>query len=245
MDPVEAARSVLLEARKLFVVTGAGISAASGIPTFRGDNGLWKGFRAEELASPAGFSESPERVWEWYRWRRRICREASPNGAHEALVRLEKSLPSFLLATQNVDGLHRRAGSESQIELHGCIDQIRCTRCGFVEMLEESWLSPPSALPCCSQCEALARPHILWFGETYWPGIIERSAEAAEAADVCLVVGTSGMVWPPIALALQSQRSGARLIDINPNPSQISAEADLWLRAPADEVLSDLLPAVS
>jgi len=241
MSDAERAQRSLQEARFLFVVTGAGISAASGIPTFRGEGGLWKGFRAEELATPGAFAADPGRVWEWYRWRRKICQDAQPNAAHGAIVALEKRSDNFLLATQNVDGLHPRAGSRSLIELHGCIDRVRCVRCDRVGDLKEDPANPPGALPRCALCDSLLRPHILWFGESYWPGIMERASEAAVAADVCLVVGTSGMVWPPISLALASQESGALLIDVNPNASQISEQADIWLQAPADEVLPMIL----
>ncbi|MEC7239820.1 MAG: NAD-dependent deacylase [Myxococcota bacterium] len=241
MDPVEALRERLEKAQHVFVVSGAGISAASGIPTFRGKNGLWKGFRAEELASLSGFQASPERVWEWYRWRRGICRRAEPNPGHTALVALEKRVRSFLLATQNVDGLHRLAGSKSLIELHGCIDEVACTSCAAVGPLREDSENPPSELPRCEQCGALARPRILWFGETYWPGVIERAAESAERADLCLVIGTSGMVWPPMALALASQRAGAHLVEINPEETELSAQADFCFRAGAEQILPILL----
>lgn len=241
MHPVEALQERLKRAQHVFAVTGAGISAASGIPTFRGDDGLWKGFRAEELASPAGFRASPSRVWEWYRWRRAICRRARPNSGHSALVALEKSARSFLLATQNVDGLHREAGSKAILELHGCIDEISCTRCAEVGPLHEDPENPPRELPHCESCGALARPHILWFGESYWPGVIEHAAQSAERADLCLVIGTSGMVWPPMALALASQRAGAYLVEINPEETELSAHADLCFRAGAERILPGLL----
>lgn len=241
MHSVEVLRQRLERAHHVFVVTGAGISAASGIPTFRGQNGLWKGFRAEELASMPGFRASPERVWEWYRWRRSICRQAKPNRGHIALVELERSSISFLLATQNVDGLHREAGSQSLVELHGCIDEIACTGCHVTGPLLEDPENPAEELPRCASCGAFARPHILWFGETYWPGIIEQAAQSAEEADICLVVGTSGMVWPPMALALAAQRAGAYLVEINPEETELSAQAELSLRGGAEDILPQLL----
>ena len=188
-----------------------------------------------------GFRASPERVWEWYRWRRAICRRAKPNRGHTALAEIEKRTPSFLLATQNVDGLHREAGSQAIVELHGCIDEISCTQCEASGPLLEDPENPPEDLPRCASCGALARPRILWFGETYWPGIIERAAQSAERADLCLLIGTSGMVWPPMALALASQRSGAYLVEINPEETEWSAQADLSLRAGAEEILPLLL----
>ena len=226
-------------ARAIFVVTGAGISAASGIPTFRGAGGLWEGFRAEELATPQAFAADPHRVWRWYAWRKQICNDAQPNTGHQALVDLEGHTERFLLATQNVDGLHRRAGSESVETLHGCIDTARCTRCDRIVDTPGPLEVPP--LPACDDCGGLMRPHIVWFGESYWPGVLERCAAFAEQADLALVVGTSGMVWPPMALALAAQRHGAYLVDINPNPSQISDAADLRIAAGAEDVLIRLV----
>ena len=154
---------------------------------------------------------------------------------------LEETCSGFFLATQNVDGLHRIAGTQSQVELHGCIDEIACTRCSAVNPLDEDPDKPPLALPTCPDCGALARPNILWFGETYWPGILEQAAEHAQRADVCLVIGSSGMVWPPMALALASQRAGARLVEINPESTSLSEEADLCWRGSAEDLLPKLL----
>ncbi len=234
----EAARR-LAEAERVLVITGAGISAESGIPTFRGPGGLWEGYRAEELATPEAFARDPELVWRWYGWRRGVCRDAEPNPGHGAIAALERDVPHFLLATQNVDGLHRRAGSEQLVELHGCIELCRCTGCEEIRELEPDFdgASPPR----CGSCGALERPHIVWFGESYWPGVLERALAFAARADVCLVVGTSGMVWPPVAVALQAQQSGAWLVDVNPNPSQVSAAADAWLQGPSGELLPDVI----
>lgn len=229
----------LARAERVLAVTGAGISAESGVPTFRGAGGLWEGFSFGQLATPEAFSRDPELVWRWYGWRRRLCREARPNPGHEALAALERDVPRFLLATQNVDGLHRRAGSRALIELHGCIDLARCTGCEGVRELEPDF--DGSAPPRCSACGALERPHILWFGESYWPGVLERALAFGARSDVVLVVGTSGMVWPPIALALQAQAAGAFLIDVNPEASQVSSAADAWLQGPAGTLLPELL----
>ena len=241
MGIAEQARERILGSQRLFVVSGAGISAASGIPTFRGEGGLWRGFRAEELATVAAFEADPRRVWEWYRWRRGICRSSFPNAAHESLVALESHLPSFFLATQNVDGLHAEAGTLRQVELHGSIDKIRCTSCQRIEPNLEDPENPPHALPQCSLCGELSRPHILWFGETYWPGVMEQALHEAERADVCLVVGTSGRVWPPIGLALASKRSGALLIEVNPEETVLTDQADLSFRLGAQELLPTFL----
>jgi NAD-dependent deacetylase len=240
-DPLSRAVEALACASRLLVVTGAGISAESGIPTFRGAGGLWEGFRAEDLATPQAFSADPELVWRWYRWRLDTCRQANPNAAHRVVVDMEHQWKeNFLLTTQNVDGLHPRAGNQRLVELHGNIETARCTACGHTEPLQ----GDPSDLPHCSRCKALQRPHILWFGESYWPGIIEESVAFAESADAVLVVGTSGRVWPPIAIALRAQECGAALIDVNPNPSEVNALADAWLRGPATQWLPDLWAGV-
>lgn len=236
---VERARKLLSEARSILVITGAGISAESGIPTFRGEGGLWEGFRAEELATPAAFEADPALVWRWYAWRRTLCNQAEPNPGHFAIAALEERFDDTLLVTQNVDGLHPRAGSRRLIELHGCIDQARCTRTGRVFPISEGTWNEGVLLDPVS--DALARPHILWFGETYWPGTLDvAQAFASRGADVCLVVGTSGTVWPPAALALHAQRAGAVLIEVNPHPGHITPEADLWIQAAAGEVLPRL-----
>ena len=237
---IERSRQLLSDASTVLVVTGAGISAESGIPTFRGDGGLWEGFRAEELATPQAFERDPGLVWRWYRWRRRICNEAPPNPGHDALVRLEERIPRFLLVTQNVDGLHPRSGSRKLIEIHGCIDQARCTQTGRVFPIDDGrWeegvlLDPESS--------ALARPHILWFGESYWEGTLDAGLQFAQrGVDVCLVVGTSGMVWPPAALALHAKERGAVLVEVNPNRGQVTQHADIWLRGPSGELLPQLV----
>ena len=242
MELVRKAKEAIQNSQRLFVVSGAGISAASGIPTFRGEGGLWRGFRAEQLATVDAFESDPAQVWEWYRWRRSICRAASPNAAHEALVALEEMLPAFFLATQNVDGLHREAGSLKQVELHGSIDRIRCTVCAWIEPNSEDPKEPLKVLPSCTQCGSLSRPHILWFGETYWPGVMEQAILEAERADVCLVVGTSGRVWPPIGLALAAKRSGALLIEVNPEATVLTEQSDLSFRVGAQELLPCFLP---
>ncbi len=254
-DTLVAAREALQGARRLLVVTGAGISAESGIPTFRGEGGLWEGYGAEELATVAAFTEDPSRVWRWYRWRRGICNDAEPNPGHGALVALERQMISrqgwtaerglpdapYLLASQNVDGLHLRAGSRVLVELHGNIDLGRCTGCHSVGLLEEDPRAPEEDVPVCLGCGASLRPHILWFGETYWPGVLELCLHHADQADVVLVVGTSGMVWPPVAVALRAQESGATLIDVNPHRSTVTDRADHWLQGPAGEVLPQLI----
>ena len=193
-EPFSAAIRELTNARNLLVVTGAGISAESGVPTFRGAGGLWRGYDATQLATPEAFAKNPELIWEWYRWRREICHVATPNPAHESLVEFERAFPRFLLATQNVDGLHTRAGSKNVVQLHGTIDEILCKRCYRASKNIDDPFEPPSKLPTCPHCGKLARPNILWFGESYWEGVLQKVASFAHIADVCLVIGTSGQV---------------------------------------------------
>lgn len=240
MDPVSvaAAAALLSRARSLLVVTGAGISAESGIPTFRGAGGLWEGFRAQDLATPQAFGADPALVWRWYRWRKKICNDAQPNAGHHAVTALERAIPAFLLLTQNVDGLHPRAGTRQLVELHGNIDTARCTDCGFKRPVPDG-----DDVPVCHLCGAPMRPHILWFGETYWDGILERAQAAAQRAEVCLVVGTSAQVWPPVAVALAAQSAGAHLIDVNPERTDLSEQADVWIQGTAGAVLPALVSA--
>lgn len=230
----------LAAADRVLVLTGAGVSAESGIPTFRGAGGLWEGFRAEELATPEAFAADPHRVWRWYRWRRGICLQAAPNPAHRVMAEMDRFYEEFLLATQNVDGLHRRAGSRRLLELHGNIHQGRCTDCTRVHDLPGEPEPEDAPLPECADCGGLVRPHILWFGESYWPGVLERAMAAACAAEVVLVAGTSAMVWPPVAAALQAKESGAYLIDVNPAATELGVRADAHLAGPAGEVLPAL-----
>ena len=245
MDPdmLQRAAAALARAKSVLVVTGAGVSAESGIPTFRGAGGLWEGFRPEELATPGAFAEDPARVWRWYRWRRRICLGAAPNPGHHAIAEMESSFDEFLIATQNVDGLHRRAGSRNIVELHGCIHRRRCTGCEEVCDLSDELEPDDAPLPQCASCGKLLRPHIVWFGETYQPGILEAATAAAEAADFVLVAGTSANVWPPIAIALHAQRTGAFLVDVNPETTAVSVQADAHLGGPAGTVLPTLWAA--
>lgn len=232
------ARAWLAGARSVAVLTGAGISAESGIPTFRGDGGLWRQHRAEELATPEAFARDPRLVWEWYGWRRGLIAEARPNAAHHALVELEARAPGFTLITQNVDGLHDAAGSRRILKLHGDIWRLRCTVCG------SNWpdrrVPLPSLPPHCG-CGGMARPGVVWFGEALPEGIMEEAAHAVRGAEVFLVIGTSAVVYPAAGLIPAAREAGARVVEINIEPSACSSYADCVLTGPAGEILPGLL----
>jgi NAD-dependent deacetylase len=239
-DPLDRAADALAGASACLVLTGAGISLESGIPTFRGPGGLWEGFRAEELATPEAFAMDPARVWRWYRWRAAQYGDCLPNPGHETIARMEGAFDRFLLATQNVDGLHPRAGSTRMVELHGTITKMRCTSCSLLAPFPGPATEGEDPVPVCTACTGRMRPHILWFGEQYWPGVLEEAMGAARQAEVVLVAGTSGQVWPPAMLALEAARRGAFLIDVNPDTTDISQAADVHLSGPSGELLPRL-----
>jgi NAD-dependent deacetylase len=243
-EALDRAAHGLADAERVLVVTGAGVSAESGIPTFRGAGGLWEGFRAEDLATPGAFAEDPARVWRWYRWRRGICLAADPNPAHRTVAAMDEAFPEFLLATQNVDGLHPRAGSRRIVELHGNIHTGRCTGCGRIAPLPDEVGPEDAPPPACADCHAMLRPHIVWFGESYWPGVLEEAFAFAERADAVLVAGTSAMIYAPIAVAFRAAERGAVLIDVNPDRTEVSVRADAHLEGPAGEVLPVLWETV-
>lgn len=233
------ARDLLNKAGQIAVITGAGISSESGIPTFRGQGGLWKNYKAQDLATPQAFARNPELVHEWYSWRREICAGASPNPAHRAVARLEQSDKEFLLITQNVDGLHRRAGNQQLIEIHGNIFKSYCTDCSH--SLDHN-LKPTESLPLvCPACQGRMRPDIVWFGEGYNSSQLDRAHAFLRNTDLVLVIGTSGMVPMPVYLAQHAAEHGARIIDINPDRSAVSEIADLHLVGPAGTIMPALL----
>ncbi|HLI85741.1 MAG TPA: NAD-dependent deacylase [Bryobacteraceae bacterium] len=234
----EKARRRLASAASVAVLTGAGISAESGIPTFRGAGGLWKNFRPEELATPEAFARNPRLVWEWYDWRRQAIAKAGPNPAHRGLVQLEQAKPRFTLITQNVDGLHDAAGSRRILKLHGDIWHLRCTACGA------DWIdrrAPLDTIPPLCACGAQARPGVVWFGEMLPPGILDEAQRAAAAAQVFLVIGTSALVYPAAALAPYARRSGATVIEINLEPTPFSDIVDFAFHGKAGDLLPKLV----
>ncbi len=224
----------LLAGRPLVVLTGAGISAESGLPTFRGAGGLWEGNRSEDLATPEAFARDPETVWRFYAWRLAKLRAASPNEGHLALARMERVLPRMTIVTQNVDGLHVAAGSQNVLELHGTMLAARCTSCGGRESAPHGAIPP---LPRCRACGALLRPDVVWFGEALSPETWNAASRAAEECAVFFVVGTSSVVVPASSLALLASRGGAYVFEINPEETPFAPLAAGVFRASAAEVL--------
>ncbi len=239
MRSFDEAGARLAGARSVAVLTGAGISADSGVPTFRGPDGLWRNFRPEELATPEAFARDPKLVWEWYDWRRGKVAACRPNLAHDALVRLENRVPRFALLTQNVDGLHREAGSRNLIELHGNIWKVRCTKCHEVSDNRDVPIPIP---PHCEACGGLLRPHIVWFGESLDPDDVTAAFDAAESCDVFLVAGTSGIVQPAASFVSVAKRAGAFVIEANLDPTPNTGIVDVHLSGRAAEVLPALVP---
>lgn len=225
-------------------LTGAGISAESGIPTFRGQGGLWRNFSAEKLATPEAFARDPRLVWEWYDWRRGLISQAQPTAGHRALAELEMRMGGedgerkFTLVTQNVDGLHDRAGSRNIVKLHGDIWEVRCLGCGATERNE---LVPLDPLPPRCNCGGLLRPGVVWFGESLPELAWERACRVSARAQVFLVIGTSATVYPAAGLAQIAQDGGAKLAIINPEPTPLDGLADWVLRQPSGEILPRLL----
>lgn len=227
----------LTEATSVFVLTGSGISAESGLPTFRGVNGLWRTHRVEELASPEGFNRNPQLVWTWYNERNAAHRQAQPNAGHYALVELERRFQTFALATQNVDSLHLRAGTQRLLELHGSLRIARCTKCEARRSLDATGL-PLEEID--HECGGKLRPDIVWFGESLPRAAWEQAAAAASQADVILVVGTSAVVYPAAALATHYAKN-AYVAEINPEATPISDGVDCTLRGTAGEVLPTIV----
>ena len=226
----------LRAARSLVIVTGAGVSAASGVPTFRGEEGLWRQFKAEDLATPEAFAHNPKLVWEWYDWRRTTLAGCAPNAAHAILAKWS-ARPGFTLITQNVDGLHELAGTANVIRFHGSIWDLRCAAdCGQPPW-EDRRTPLPELPPTCARCGGLARPAVVWFGESIDPDILERSSDAAGGADVFLSIGTSSQVYPAAGLLHLARRSGAFAAEINPGATGSSGNVDLAIAAPAEDAL--------
>jgi len=237
-SPAETVREWLANAASVAALTGAGISAESGIPTFRGPGGLWRTYRAEDLATPQAFARDPHLSWEWYNWRRGIIATAEPNAGHVALAEVERRLPSFTLLTQNVDGLHDRAGSRRILKVHGDIWTLRCTACA--REWRDARPSLPELPPKC-ECGGLARPGVVWFGEGLPEDVWSAAVDAVRAAQVLLVIGTSALVYPAAGLVHLAQSAGAKVVEINVAETPVSAMVDLSWRASATTALPQLI----
>jgi NAD-dependent deacetylase len=229
----------LRDAERVVALTGSGISAESGVPTFReAQTTLWERYDPQELATPEAFARDARLVWEWYEWRRNLVSEAEPNPGHRALAELERWIPDFTLVTQNVDGLHQRAGSWNVIELHG---NILRSKCSLEDEVTEPDVHDDFVPPRCPLCGAFLRPDVVWFGEMLPPGALEVASEAARGCDLFLSIGTSSFVHPAASLPYEALEGGAVLAEINPNETPLTQHADYPLRGPAGEVLPTLL----
>lgn len=238
----------LTRARHVVVLTGAGISAESGVPTFRDPGGLWQQFRPEELANVEAFLRNPVLVQGWYRHRRAVVEDVAPNPGHEALAALEGLVTGrggdFLLATQNVDGLHGRAGSLRVVELHGSLARTYCIACGRAASEAALAAVADGEAARCPHCGGLLRPDVVWFGERLPEGALETAAEAAAEADVFLSVGTSAAVYPAAGLPLIAKEAGAYVAEVNPERSDLAHRFDEHVRGKAGEVLPALVARV-
>ena len=240
---INKAAELIKSSKYVIAFTGAGISAESGIPTFRGSDGLWRRFRAEELATPEAFARDPKKVWEWYKWRMEIIRKARPNPAHLALARMEAAGILKAVITQNVDGLHTLAGSRNVIELHGNIWRVKCSNpaCDFKSRLNEP---PEEVPPKCPKCGSLLRPDVVWFGEPLPPDAWERAVHEASKADLVIVVGTSGIVMPAALIPTIVKDRGGKVIEVNISESAITPISDVFIKRKASEVLPKIAEAL-
>lgn len=223
------------KASSVVVMTGAGVSAESGVPTFRGADGFWEKYRAEDLATPGAFAKNPALIWEWYRWRQSIIAGCLPNHAHYTIAEMENYWENFILITQNIDGLHARAGSKKILELHGNIWKSRCTKEGTIY----DYIDTNEAIPKCA-CGAVLRPHVVWFGEALDAKILEKAFEKSGNAEVFFVIGTSSIVQPAASLSLVAKDSGSMMVEINPGETPVTPLADLSLREKAGIILPEI-----
>jgi len=224
----------LLQAQKTMVITGAGVSAESGVPTFRGQDGLWQNYSVTDLATPQAFAANPERVWAFYNWRRNLISQTKENPAHQALVTLEESLPDFTLVTQNVDGLHLRAGSKNLLEIHGNLWRVKCSKCQqkYIDMSVNM-----GKLPLCKGCGGLLRPDVVWFGENLDHQLLQRTEEIAQKCDILLVIGTSCNVYPVAAIPMLAKSRGAFVAEINIEETSLTANIDVTIIGKAGEII--------
>jgi len=234
---IEKLKEEIFSLKSLLVLTGAGVSQESGIPTFRGEEGLWKNYNPQELATPYAFEKNPKLVWEWYNFRREIILKAKPNPAHFGIKKLEDIIPEFLLVTQNVDDLHKEAGSKKILELHGNIFRTRCTKCNRKEFKKEILREIP---PKCKDCGGLLRPDVVWFGESIDEEIFSKVLDFSLKCEAILVVGTSAVVYPAASIPFIFKNNGGKVFEINLEPTQISEIADISIFGKAGEIFQKL-----
>lgn len=234
--------SLLRVASRIVVLTGAGVSQESGLRTFRDAQvGLWAQYRAEDLASPKAFEKDPKLVWDWYAMRREKVKAVEPNPGHYALADMERRAPNFMLITQNVDGLHQKAGNASVIELHGSLQRVKCSVCGKQAY---GWDESPDSVPHCLSCGGLLRPDVVWFGESLPRDALEVAVQATRSSDVFFSVGTSGLVQPAAALAFAAKNNNALVVEVNAELTPLTEKADFSLMGKSGEILPALVKAV-
>ena len=226
---------------RITVLTGAGVSAASGVPTFRGPDGLWRQVRPESLATPEAFASNPRLVWEWYAWRRSVVAACAPNRAHEVLASWSRRFETFSCVTQNVDGLHERAGTRGVVRFHGSIWELQCWRrcASSPQRWRDDAVPLPDIPPRCPHCDGLARPGVVWFGESIDPTVIEQSLTAT-VCDLFLTIGTSSLVQPAAGLLHEAKHRGAFTVEVNVDATPVSEHVDLALRGPAEQILDQV-----
>ncbi len=232
---------ILRKMRRGAALIGAGTSSESGVPTFRGKDGLWNKYRPEDLATPEAFMKNPDLVWEWYKWRIDLVKKTQPNPGHYTLKEFENIFDEFYTITQNVDNLHQKAGSKNVIELHGNLLRAKCTKCGRIY---KEFEFEKGKLPKCPECGGLLRPDVVWFGEMLPMDALRRSFEIARKSEFFFVVGTSAVVYPAARLPFEAKENGALIIEVNIERTPVTAIADFSFMAPAGEILPKILEEI-
>jgi NAD-dependent deacetylase len=234
--------SLLDTAKRAVALTGAGVSQESGLRTFRDtQSGLWAQYRPEDLATPEAFRRDPKLVWDWYAMRREKAKTVAPNPGHYALVEMARRIPDFILVTQNVDGLHRKAGNQDVIELHGNIERVKCFDCGKPA---QAWEEAGEDVPCCQSCGGLLRPDVVWFGERLPLDELQRAVDAARNCQVFFSIGTSGLVQPAASLAYAARNRGGVVVEINAEPTPLTEKCHYVFHGKSGEILPELVRAV-
>ncbi len=235
-DLLRNAAFMIKSSKHLIALTGAGISKESNVPTFRGPDGLWNNYDAMELATPEAFSRNPQLVWNWYSWRQGLIGSCTPNPAHYTLAKWEQSKLLKTIITQNVDGLHRRAGSKAVHEVHGDLWALKCTSCSYRGRLE----APAEGIPKCPQCNNILRPDVVWFGENLNRTVMVEVYAELEKADTCIVIGTSALVQPAASFPIIVKQHGGKLIEVNVETTPLTSVVDSHLEGKAGDILPQL-----